>query len=457
MYDLVIRNGTLVDPKSQRTTIANLGITDGKISTICRNKIEGIKEIEACGQIVCPGFIDPHAHVEGNADCAAVMAAMGVTTVINGNCGNSPEELEAFYVRYETEGFLIHQLEQVGHTTLREAAGNKDRYRASTTEEIANMIQMEEEAFRMGACGLSFGLEYVPDSSKEEVLALSKVAAAYGKVVSIHTRSDCYHGLASLQEAIDITRLTGAAVQISHLTYMFGLGMAAEALRMIEMARAEGLDISVDSGLYSAFATQIGSAVFDEGCTEKWHSDYSCIVAGTGKYRGQRLTESMYLELREHYPEESGIGMVGKEHEVFEILERPYMMVGTDAGTQYDNGKPGHPQDSGTYPRYFKTMVREQNRITLLEAITRCTYLVAERFGLTEKGFLQEGADADLVIFDIDTIADKSEYPCYGETDTRPEGIKHVIIGGVEAVVWKNVNSTKTGKMIRSTCTEWSW
>lgn len=457
IFDMVINGGTIIDPKSGRSTIANLGIGDGKIRCITRKEIKGNQIIEAGGFIVCPGFIDPHAHVEGNADCAEVMAAMGVTTVVNGNCGNSPLDMEEFLNHFETEGFLINQYEQVGHTTLRELAGNKDRYAPSSKEQIDKMIKLEEEAFINGACGLSFGLEYVPGSSKEEVLELSKVAAKYGKLISIHTRTDFYAGLAALQEAITITRKTGAAVHISHLTYMFGFGMAAEALRIIELAKAEGLDISVDSGLYSAFATQIGSAVFDEGCTDKWGSDYSCIVAGTGKYRGERLTEEMYRDLRENYPEDTGIGMIGKEYEVYEILQKPYMMVGTDAGTQYYNGTPGHPQDAGTYPRFFRTMIREQNRLNMVDAINRCTYMVANRFGIEGKGYIAEGADADLVIFDIDTIQDKADYPCYGDTHTRPEGIKNVIINGDVAVDGKEVLPVKPGKLIRTEMKEWVW
>lgn len=456
-YDISIKNGTIIDPKTKRSTVANIGILDGKIASITREKLDATKVLNVAVKIVCPGFIDPHAHVEGNEDCAKVMAAMGVTSVINGNCGNSPEDFAGFLKEQEQKGFLLNQYEQVGHTTLRELAGNKNRYEPSSKEQIYRMKNLAEEAFHQGAYGLSFGLEYVPGSSKDEVMELASVAARYGKPVSIHTRTDCYNGLNALQEAIDISRITGAAVNISHLAYMWGLGMAAEALRIIENAMAEGLDISTDSGLYHAFATQIGSAVFDEGCVEKWHSDYSCIVAGTGKYRGQHLTREMYLELRQDYPEETGIGMVGKEYEVYEILERPYVMVGTDAGTQYDNGLPGHPQDAGTYPKFFRTMIREQNRINLVDAVNRCTYMVAQRFGIENKGFIAKGADADLVIFDLNTIGDRADYPCFGDTDTRPEGIEYVIINGVLAVEHKKVLDVKPGVMKKAECKLWKF
>jgi len=455
-YDVVIKNGTIIDLKIRKSTVANIGILSGKISTITRDDIEGHTELDVIGKIVCPGIIDIHAHVEGNLDCAKVMAAMGVTTVYNGNCGMSPENMKEFYNKYEHH-FLINQVEQIGHTTLREQVGVSDRYKSSSNQEIEKMKSLLKEAFSFGVSGLSFGLEYVPGCSKKEVLELAKVAAKYGKLVSIHTRSDCYGGLFTLKEAIDITRKTGVAVNISHLTYQFGMGMATEALHMIDEALEEGLDISVDSGLYSGFATAIGSAVFDEGFIEKWDCDYSSLIAGTGKYKGQRLTRKIYEELRRDYPDETGIGMVGKEYEVFEILDKPYVMVCTDAGTLYDNGIPGHPQDAGTYPKFFRTMVREQHRITLIEAISRCTYMPAKRLGLSNKGIIEIGADADILIFDAKTIEDKADYPCFGSTETRPEGIEYVFVNGVMTVKGKEVLDVGAGKIIRDQCKLWEW
>ncbi len=454
-YDVVIKNGTIIDPKGRKSTVANLGILNGKISNITREDITGDTEIDVIGKIVCPGIIDIHAHVEGNLDCAKVMTAMGVTTVYNGNCGMSPENMKEFYKKYDH--FLINQVEQIGHTTLREQVGVTDRYMPSNNQQIHKMKAFLEEAFTIGVSGLSFGLEYVPGSSTKEVLELAKVAAKYGKLVSIHTRSDCYGGLSTLREAIDITRKTGAAVNISHLTYQFGMGMATEALHMIDEALDEGLNLSVDSGLYSAFATAIGSAVFDKGCIEKWGCDYNSLIVGTGKYRGQRLTKEIYEELRRDQPNETGIGMVGKEYEVFEILDKPYIMVCTDAGTLYDNGIPGHPQDAGTYPKFFKTMVREQHRITLMEAISRCTYMPAKRLGLNNKGVIEIGADADILIFDPEIIEDKADYPCFGATDTRPEGIEYVFVNGVMTVKGKEVLDVTAGNIIKDQCNLWKW
>ena len=456
-FDLVITNGTIVDPVRKSVTVANLGVSGGKIAAVTREKLSGGQVADASGRIVAPGFIDFHTHVEGKAECAGCMASMGVTTVYNGNCGISPPgPLEEFIGRFEREGFLINQLEQVGHTSLREAVGLDDRYAPASQGQIAGMIAQLEKAFDIGAWGLSFGLEYVPGSSAEEVLALSKTAARYGKLVSIHTRTDGYSGLAALKEAIDITRLTGAAVNISHFVYQYGFGMATEALAMIDEALREGLDISVDSGVYTSFATSIGSAVFDDGCLQKWGCGYDSIVAATGKYKGKRLNEMEFRDMRKNTPEDSAIAVIGKEHEIWEILEKPGIMLSSDAGTMYDGGKPGHPQDAGTFPRFLRTMVRERNSMPLPEAIARCTSIPAKRLGLAGKGIMSAGADADLVVFDINRIEDNARFPCDGDTSARPDGIDYVIVNGVIAVDHAEVKPVKPGRMLRGRCLPWS-
>lgn len=139
-YDVVIKNGTIIDPKTKRSTVGNIGILNGKIESITREEhMESNTVIDATGKIVCPGIIDIHTHVEGNLDCAKVLNAMGVTTVYNGNCGMSPENLEEFYDKYESEGFLINQIEQIGHTTLRKRVGAIDRYKPANENQIEKM------------------------------------------------------------------------------------------------------------------------------------------------------------------------------------------------------------------------------------------------------------------------------------------------------------------------------
>lgn len=132
-------------------------------------------------------------------------------------------------------------------------------------------------------------------------------------------------------------------------------------------------------------------------------------------------------------------------------------MVSTDAGTMYDNGIAGHPQDAGTYPRFFNKMVREQGAMTYLEAIRRCTLLPARRLGLKNKGRLACGADADILVFHPEQIQDTAQYPCYGRTDSRPEGIRFVLVNGQVIVRGSEVLDKKPGRILRSTKKSWDW
>jgi N-acyl-D-amino-acid deacylase len=429
-FDLVIRNGALLDPARRQVTVGNVGIHAGKITALTREELLGDVMIDAVLELVCPGFIDIHAHVDGYRYSGECMARQGITTTVGGNCGMGPGDLEAFF-REQEQGFPINQAMLIGHSfTLREQVGAADPYRPATREQIREMSYRAEKALAAGAAGISFGLEYAPGTSWEEIETLSKLAARYDKLVAVHLRSDSWAGLGALQEAIRINRITGARVQISHLTYQVGMGMMSEALQIIAAALAEGLAIGVDSGMYHAFATYIGSAVFNDDCFAKWGCDYRDLVAVDGPEAGQRLNAELYRDLRHNHPETVVLALVGNEAEVLEALLPRYVMVSSDGAVGHPRPGNGHPQDVGTFPCFFQKLVRETGRLSLMDAVERCTILPARQLGLNSKGRLQVGADADLVIFDPGQIADRAEYPGLGIPDRAPEGIRAVIVNG---------------------------
>lgn len=459
IFDLVIKNGTLVDPERGQITVGSIGLTDGKIAAITREDIKGQEEIDAKLQIVSPGFIDIHAHLDGYLYSAQCMIKQGVTTSIGGNCGFGPLELDAFFNDLETKGYPLNQAMMVGHSfTLREKAGLTNPYIAATPDQIAQMVYLLEKAFDEGAIGLSFGLEYAPGTSFEEILALSKIAAKYGKLVSVHTRTDSWQGIGAVKEAIRITELTGVSLQISHLVYQVGMGMMTEALEVINEAVRNGLDVTGDSGLYHAFATFIGSAVYDEGCLEKWGCGYDSLYVATGKYAGQNCTKAIFEELRTKHKEDVVVAFVGKEKEVYEALLPEYMMVSSDGGVGSPTPGNGHPQDAGTFPRFFEKMLRERNDFSLVEGVRKCSLLPAQRLGLKDKGRIKIGADGDLVVFNLNQIADQANYPGLGQPDAPPQGIETVIVNG-KVVLDKGEIKVESlpGKPIRSSKAFWSW
>jgi N-acyl-D-amino-acid deacylase len=428
MFDLAIVNGIIVDSCQRRCYKGNIYSKNGKIAAISPLRYDAAEVVDADGSYIAPGFIDIHTHTEGFPKTAEMLMRQGVTTVVNGNCGLGQRDLGAFFERMRQEKFPLNQLQLCGATTLRERAGQTDAYSPMTEEQINASVKMLETDIEAGACGVSFGLEYVPGASYEEVKRLSQIAANRGKLVAVHTRSDCWQGLDALDEMINIAEETGASVQISHVVYQYGFGMMRQALDKIADAVASGIDISCDSGMYTSFATSIGSAVFDGGCIEKWGCDYSDLTVN-----GERLTEEKFHALRRNKPKTACTALIGVAEEIPMAFELPYMMVSSDAGVGEalsGDVNNGHPQDAATFPRFIRELVLERKQLTLPDAIARITLLPAERLGLRSNGKLTNGADADLVVFDLAKIREKADFPHIGSPSEPPDGINAVIVGG---------------------------
>lgn len=448
MFDVVLNNGLLVDPERMTQYIGSVGITGNKIGDISLTPLEGKRVIEAQGLVVSPGWIDAHTHVDGKQYCAELSLSQGVTTSIGGNCGLSPLHMKTFFDRQDENSFVLNQAEFIGHTfTLRGAVGLNNIYQPANQDQIAQMVRLAERAIGHGACGVSFGLDYAPGSSFEEVLALSDTAVKHGRMVSIHTRMKNTKDLDSLEEVVKIGQITGARIVISHFVYQYGEGIMDEALELVDKAIRSGVNLFIDSGMYTPWATSIGTATYDETnvSTNCWKM--GDMLVASGKYTGQRLDRTIYNELRTSSPQECVIYFTGRKEDIYKALRRDYAMPSSDTA-QYQNGE-GHPQIAGTFPRYFREMVRERGDFNLPEAIRKATLLPAQVFGLTGKGRLRVNADADLVVFNLHTITDKSDFPDRGRPDALPEGISYVFVNGTEAVSKGKYNGVKSGKSIR--------
>jgi N-acyl-D-amino-acid deacylase len=452
LYDLVIKNGILADTEQSVLMPGHLGIMGNRIEKVTTETIHGVKEIDAAGLIVSPGFIDIHGHVDGHIPCACLSVLQGVTTTVGGNCGFGPLKLKEFFYNQECDGCPINQAQLIGHSfSLREIVGITNPYVPAKEEEIERMCEILEQGFKDGAIGLSFGLEYAPGTSFEEMTRLSSLAKKYNKIVSVHTNMKCPDDLESLREIIQLGEKTGAHILISHFVYQYGSGVMTEALEIVDDARSRGVKISVDSGMYTSFATFIGAAIFDEENIKKFNYKYEDILVSSGIYKGKRLNYELYKEMREKYSGETVICFTGVEEEIYEAIVKDYVVLSSDIGpAPSGRTNEGHPQNAGTFPRFFRRLVREQNRLPLIDAIIKCTLMPAEILDIKRKGRLSEGADADLVVFDINTIKDNARFPDKGEPDAKPDGISYVIVNGEIVVDHNQISShIRSGKVIK--------
>ncbi len=447
MFDIVIKNGILIDPEALTRSSGNVGILNGKIAAITNEEIHGHQEFDASDKIVCPGFIDIHGHIDWDDYCGELSLRQGITTTVGGNCGLSPLDINAFFAAQERQGFIVNQAELIGHSiSLREEVGATDPLKPATPEQLSRMEYLVERAFEEGACGLSLGLAYAPGSSNDEIINLSKIAARYGRIVAVDTRMLTGIDMYSLVEVISIARQTGVRIQVSHLVYQYGTGVMNEALAVINRARTEGLDIRFDSGMYTQWATHIGAVLFSEEYMETNGWKLEDILVVTGKHNGKRLNADIYKELRTHYPHTAVVVFTGIEEEIYMALHHPYAMPSTDTGT-YVAGE-GHPQIAGSFPRYFKKMVAERYELTIMEAVRKATLLPAETLGFNTKGRLREGMDADIVVFDMKNITDKADF---GLPNAYPEGIDYVFLNGKLALSKGELVDTRAGKAVRCT------
>lgn len=448
--DLVILNGLVVDPESHLQQTINIGIKDGRIAQLSKEKLKGAQVIDAVGLIVAPGFIDLHAHedllspVEREKslplETAKVLLHTGVTTMVGGNCG-----ISAFPIKEQLKAVAQAQLPLnyytlVGYITLRYLLG-LGIYEQASGEQIRQLQVLVEEALSQGALGVSFGLQYAPGITTQEVIAVSEVVKKYDKFISVHMRYDYpQKALDAVQEMIKVAEITGVRIQISHLAAnVYGGDNLKQALVLMEECHQQGMDIKADMYPYDAWATSLQSAVFDEG-VDNFNFTWGDIEILTGPYAEQRCTAKLFAQLRK---EKEDIAVVCHKAIPSEDLEaalsHPLVCLGSDGQMRRDScgNLQGHPRSAGSPARLIGEYVREKKLLSLEEAISKLTLKPAERLKLNSKGRLQQGKDADITIFNLAKIAEQSRF---GDNVCAlpARGITHVLVGG--RVVYENGN-----------------
>lgn len=446
---LVIRNGRVMDPEIGTDAILAVAVDQGRIMAVGSDaeKLNGRREIDARGLVVAPGFIDMLARLSPDEESQRYKVMDGVTAVFNMHGG--PVDIPRYFESFaKAGGSYVHYGTTVGHNPLRHAVGAADRYQPATQEQMEEMKLLAAQAIRDGAVGIGFGINYAPGASYEEVLALFEVAAERGVPCHLHVR---YKGsifpetiVAALQEVITAAAVTGTSVQVVHLGSS-AVGSMATALKMINGARRHGVDIAADVYPYLANSTNLASAIYDPGWEERFggitYSDIQVVETG------ERLTKETF----ERYRKEGAqiITHFIPEEEVIAAYRNPYIIVASDGIIR--RGK-GHPRGAGAFARFLGRYVREKKVVPLMEGLRKITLLPAQRLEraapvMRRKGRVQVGADADLTVFDPDTIMDRSTYENPAQYSA---GIHYVLVNG-EVVVdqGKLVEAAKPGQAIR--------
>ena len=449
MSELFICGGTVIDPEQERSYPADILVRDGVIAAISEpgsiRAPQGARVLDASRCCVCPGFIDPHGHIDGHVYTGELSLCQGVTTSVGGNCGFSPVDLEQFFDGQSA--FPIHQAELIGMCALREAAGVTDPFAAANERQIEIMTDLCRRALESGAAGVSLGPAYTPGSSIMEMRALCRVAAAYGRPVSIDTRMNSMTDLDSLQEAIDLAADSGCRMVVSHFVYQYGVGVEDEALAMIERARNLGVDMQLDSGMYKDWCSSIGAALFEPGIMRANGIELYHLRMITGEHIGAVPDEQLYQHLRAEHPHDAVVVNTGDQGAVYTIARWRDTMISSDTGA-YLPGE-GHPQIAGSFPRFLREMVRERAELSLVDAVRHITLLPAQVFGFHQKGRMRTGCDADLVIFDPRSIADRADFPGLGKPNAAPDGLLAVIVGGHIAALDGCPTGVRAGRALR--------
>lgn len=499
-YDLVITNARIVDGSGNPWFRADVAVKGGRIVRIGHiAPTEAVRVIDARGQVLAPGFIDVHTHVENvyEQPDAENFVRMGVTTLVTGNCGGSAVDVGKFLGRAQQTPIAVNLATLVGHNSVRRAVfGEADR--APTHDELEKMKVLVARAMQDGAVGLSTGLYYVPGAyaKTDEVVELAKVAARYGGLYATHMRDEGGRVADSIRESIEIGEKAGLPVEISHFKISTKRlwGQSDMTLGLVREARKRGLSVTVDQYAYTASSTSLDSRLPDwveeggrdegrkriadpaqharilremkESLKKSGFKDFSYAAVASyqpkheydGKNiaeitklaRGKSDVESQVEQILEMYAA-GGASMVYhsmSEEDVRRILREPFTMVASDSGVRkFGEGVP-HPRGYGNNARVLGTYVRDLRLITLEDAVRKMTSLPAQTFGFRDRGLVREGMAADLVIFDDAAVADPSTFD-------RPHqyaaGFSCVIVNGAVVLEDGRMTGARPGAALRHT------
>ena len=509
IYDLVIRNGRVLDGAGNPSVLADVAIKDGRFVRVGKIEGKGKREIDATGRYVSPGWIDMQDQSGGvlpNNGLAESKLLQGVTTGIAGEGGApvSADKLAEYFISLEKSGISMNFGTYYGETQARVAVVGNDA-RDPTPAELDKMRAIIETAMKSGAMGISTALIYPPASysKTEEIAEMAKVAGRYGGLYISHIRGEGKELIDAINEAVTIGQEGHLPVEIYHLKAAYAPGwgtLMPKAGEAIDAARARGVDIAANMYLYTAGGTSLAAVIpswASEGGNTKllerlrdpairtrlkneiktespgwWNIieasggwDNVVLVDAANKDNARFENKSIAQIAKEWNKEPSDAAFdlvlqangrasalyyMMSEKDVETALKFPWVSLGSDAAASLklaDPNKVGgdHPRGYGNFPRIIAEYVRKKKVLTLPDAIRKMTSWPAARLRLASRGLIKKGLWADVVIFDYDKIQDESTYERPYKT---PTGIDYVLVNGQVVVEYGKHTGAKPGKVI---------
>lgn len=500
-YDLVLSNATIIDGSGAARFTGAVAITGGKITLVSRTPIpaaQAKRVIDVKGHVVAPGFIDMHAHLEPLLQMpdAESAARQGVTLALGGPDGGGPWPFGSYLDSANKAKLGINVAYLVGHNTIRRTAMGTEN-RAPTAAELEKMKGMVATAMKEGAFGLSTGLRYIPGtfSNVEEVIALSKVAAASGGIYTSHLREEGLGLIQGVAEALEIGRQAKIPIILTHHKAIGQKmwGKSVVTLHMVDSARKAGTDAMMDQYPYTASSTgfdvlmpnwalaggvpelkkrlanpelrnAIEKGILDLLLNDRGGGDIKRVqfasVSWDPTLNGKTLYDWAVKRGIQPTPEgavplviegvlKGGPSMVFHvidEGDVRRIMQHPMTMIASDGRLSKPGADVPHPRNYGTFPRVLGEYVRVQKVLTLESAVNKMTGMPAKRLGLGDRGCIKEGCAADITVFDPATVADKGTFE---NPHQYSVGIEWVLVAGTPVVADGKFTEARPGHVLR--------
>lgn len=474
-FDIIIKNAQVIDGSGEASFVGDVGINADTIAAVGNlSKAVAEIEIDAFGLVLSPGFIDTHSHHDwGMFDKRDLLAltSQGVTTMIVGQDGGSQFPLTRLMSKLDSAPVAINVGSYTGHNTLRRIVLGEKYQREATKEEEGQMKEMLERDLKAGSLGLSTGLEYDPGiySNQNEVLELANVVARYkGRYIS-HMRSEDRYFWDALREIINIGKQSAVPVQISHakLAMKSLWGQSDKVVGILDSARDAGIDITADIYPYPYWQSTMTVLFPERNFKDRQAASFALTELTTPEgvligdyspnpeYVGKTLAEVAVIQktdpvqtlmdlieiVEEQEGDESIIATSMTEEDIKRIMKWPYTNICSDGTLE---GL--HPRGHGSFTKILRHYVREEQTLSLEEAIHKMTKQAALNLNLTRIGEIQPGYFADLVLFDPNTVADQA-------TSKHPHalsvGINRVIVSGIEVLNENGATGQFPGRTIR--------